>query len=122
MFGLRKAAPIAVTPSTPVFAFKELPPAAFAFNKAQRDVLDSLPADENGMVFIGDIVRHIVGEQTQYISRHFDGSCNTIILTDGLRTDIDASSYHSFKLHKDDAELFIARLRAYRWSNHRNCH
>ena len=87
----------------------------YAFTDDQQFTLDNLGTNQDGMVRLADITQGVLNEQTQYISYHFDG-VRVPVLTEGLRTNTDSPSYHSYLLHKEDVPEFIARLRAYRRS------
>lgn len=94
-------------------AFPAPQPEDYVFTAAQQDTLAELEVNEDGMVRLSNITQGVLGEQTQYISYHFDG-IRVPVLTDGLRSNNDSPSYHSYLLHKEDVPEFIARLRAYR--------
>jgi hypothetical protein len=97
-------------------------PEDFVLTDEQKIVFDNMESDSNGFVRLGDITRGMLGEQTQYISRHFDGvTPSSPVLVDELRIDISSTSYHEYKIHKEDVIPFVARLRAYRRSTSRSC-
>ena len=106
MFGIKKAQKLEAAPV--------IPAEAYVFTDEQEKAFAALVIDVDGMFKLGDMARNVLGEQCQYVSYHFDGIANRPVLTDGLRVDNSASSYHGYRIHADDAREFIARLRAYR--------
>ena len=99
-----EAEPVVVVP-TPEF---------YLFTDEQEETLDEMKVDSNGMVRLGDVTRNLLGEQVQYISQHLSGQAGVVQLGDGLNVDVSSSSYHEFRIHHDDVQEFVARLRTLR--------
>lgn len=71
--------------------------------------------DENGYVHFGDIALDLLRQQSQYASRYVDGKIEGYPnLGNDLRFQGSSSDYHELKIHKDDIEEFIRRVREYR--------
>lgn len=70
-------------------------------------------------VDFGDVSRQQLGEQCQYGSRYITGVINGWPnLGEGLRfTGFDSNghvnNYHAMKIHRDDVEEFVRRVKAY---------
>jgi len=61
-------------------------------------------------------VSHILGEQTQYVSRYHTGAGGTKILTQGLRV-IEpgpGGDYHAIKVAREDIPTLVARIAEHR--------
>jgi hypothetical protein len=93
----------------------------FELSTEQQESFDKIEVDENSFIRLGEITHRIFGEQVQYISFHFDGSAEYVVLIYGLRVGKLNGNYHSYKIHKEDALTFIARYRSYRRSKGRTC-
>ena len=66
-------------------------------------------------VDFGDIARGRLGEQCQYGSRYIEGGlAGYPSLGDGLRFMGNQANYHSWKIHKDDVEEFVQRVKNHR--------
>lgn len=72
-----------------------------------------MEADGDGMVDFGDVARNILGRQCQYVSRYVSGVADTPILSSDLRTSGDIYDYHSLRIHQDDVQTFVDRVRAH---------
>lgn len=106
-FGKKNIAPAEVSVPAPTAKHYEM-------TEAQQKVLDSLKTDENGFVALGDVARGLLNQQAQYASEYMDGRSASPVLVDGLRVDVDHSSYHEYRIHSEDAHEFVARVRAWR--------
>ena len=60
-------------------------------------------------ISFGDMARRRCGMQCQYASRYLDTS-----IGEGLRFKGDSANYHTLRIHKEDADTFVARAREYR--------
>lgn len=70
--------------------------------------------DEAGYVDFGDVARGELHMQSQYASRYVSG-LDREKLSDGLRITGDPNdNYHALRIHKDDVEEFVQRVRAQR--------
>lgn len=69
--------------------------------------------DADGYLNFGDISRGELGMQSQYGSRFVSGF-DRPKLSEGLRFLGDPNDYHELRIHKDDAEEFIRRVREQR--------
>jgi len=69
--------------------------------------------DDKDFVNFGDVVaRGKFGMQCQYVSRYVDGVIpGWANLGKGLRFQGSAANYHSLKIHKDDVEEFVRRVK-----------
>jgi hypothetical protein len=67
----------------------------------------------------GDTVRGAGLGQCQYVSRYVGGRHGSPDLGEGLRIKGDPADYHCLTIHKDDAEIFIQRVLAYRAEQNR---
>lgn len=65
-------------------------------------------------VDFGDRVRNAGLGQCQYVSRYVGGRHGSPDLSDGLRFEGDPSDYHFLRIHKDDVDTFIQRVKDYR--------
>ena len=72
-------------------------------------------ADEEGFVPFREVAwTFMEGMQAQYASRYIDGAIpGWPNLGEGLRFKGEASNYYSVKIHKDDIEEFVKRVRDY---------
>lgn len=72
-------------------------------------------ADEEGFVPFGPIARARLREQNQYASRYITGRMDGYpALGADLRfKNLDASSYHSIRIHQDDVDTFVERYLKY---------
>lgn len=72
------------------------------------------------MVSLGDVCRQKLGMQCQYGSRYADKQqCEDnpeSYCGDGLRITGTTADYHGMKIHKDDVETFVSRVKAYKLS------
>jgi hypothetical protein len=68
-------------------------------------------ADKDGFVELGEL-RKILDQQTQYIARYTEIES----IRQNLRFKNLDQDYHDFKIHKDDIDEFIDRIRTYRES------
>lgn len=92
------------------------------FTESELDELEAMKSDSDGLVRIGEISNGFLGEQSQYISRYFDGEIERFPkLTDGLTYTGNSRNYHSYKLAKTDVQEFVIRLRTYRQGIGQNC-
>lgn len=81
--------------------------------------------NDDGYSSFGDFCRNRLGQQCQYGSRYIDGRIEGYpALGEGLRFNngkgyrgetrpLDASDYHSVRIHRDDMDEFERRYRAY---------
>jgi hypothetical protein len=99
-----EAEPVVVVPT----------PESYLFTDEQNETLNEMKVDSSGMVRLGDVTRNLLGEQVQYISQHLSGQAGVVQLGDGLNVDVSSSSYHEFRIHHDDVQEFVARLRTLR--------
>ena len=73
--------------------------------------------EENEYVDFGDVSRGELGLQCQYGSRYVDGKIERWPnLGEGLRFKGNTNNYHSLKIHKDDVDEFVHRVKSYRES------
>lgn len=87
----------------------------YILTEEQEKVFEELPRDDNDFVRLGDITHGFLNQQSQYISEHMVAVREgTPVLTHGLRTNTDSSSYHSYTIHIDDVKEFVARVKAWR--------
>lgn len=87
----------------------------YVLTEEQEKTFSELPRDENGFVRIGDITHGLLNQQSQYIAEYMEGVREgTPVLTNGLRTNIESSSHHSYTIHIDDVKEFVARVKAWR--------
>ncbi|MBK9141077.1 MAG: hypothetical protein IPM23_01175 [Candidatus Melainabacteria bacterium] len=75
------------------------------------------------LVDFGDVARKRVGMQCQYASRYVSGECPTDDpdgypdvasdpqFGDELRVEGDAGNYHDIRIHADDVDEFVDRMR-----------
>jgi hypothetical protein len=76
--------------------------------------------NDNEYVDFGDVARKLLNEQCQYISRYVGGKCDEKDLGFGLRFMENgkvvtySDDYHSLKIHKDDVDTFVNRVKQYR--------
>jgi hypothetical protein len=93
----------------------EAAPLDYTLTEKQQAAFDSLTADADGFVRIGDVTHGLLNQQSQYITRYMDGSNPSVpVLVDGLRVNVDSSSHHEYTIHRNDALEFIARVKAHR--------
>lgn len=80
------------------------------------DMMDRIiaEADDKGFVSFGDVARGLLNMQCQYASYYIDGVGGRPVLADGLRIVGDSGNYHSLKIHKDDIQVFVDRVRGAR--------
>jgi hypothetical protein len=90
--------------------------AHYALTEAQQTAFDSMDVDADGFVRLDDVTHGLLHQQSQYISRYMDdeNSTRSPFLAAGLRINTDSVSHHEYKIHKDDAPEFVARVRAFR--------
>lgn len=69
--------------------------------------------DQDGFVNFGDVARGLLHQQSQYASRYISG-LDRPKLAEGLRTLGDPDDYHELRIHKDDIQEFVDRVRKYR--------
>jgi hypothetical protein len=60
------------------------------------------------------VIQERLNEEGQYVSRYVDGALGCPNLGDGLRFEGDPIYFTTFKIHKDDVEVFIRRYLAYK--------
>jgi len=78
-------------------------------------VLDAGEEYENVYIDFGDICRNKVGITSQYGAYFIDGLANHSRLCDDLRVvNPNDWSYHTWKIHKDDAPIFVDRVKKWR--------
>jgi hypothetical protein len=71
--------------------------------------------DAEGFVQFGDVSRYRLGQQCQYGSRYVDGSIpGCANLGEGLRFRGSTNDYHSLRIHIDDVDEFVSRVRRHR--------
>ena len=71
--------------------------------------------DENGFVNFGDVARSLLNQQSQYASRYVDGQLDgRPNLGKDLRFEGSPMDYHDLKIHKDDIQEFVDRVKQYR--------
>lgn len=84
--------------------------------------LGKLEIDSEGFVTFGDVARELLGRQAQYISSFADGlDKDTPSLSEGLRfknmlntrTGEATGNFHEYRIHKDDIEEFVKRVKEY---------
>ncbi len=80
----------------------------------ERLCLGKYKIDNEGFVDLGDIARGELGRQKQYISLYVGGYGGRPDLSIGLRFNGDARIYHELRIHADDVEEFIHRVREQR--------
>lgn len=68
-------------------------------------------------ISFGDVARNRCGMQSQYCSRYVDGFSRFPKLGEGLRFQGSPFYYHSLEIHADDADEFVARVKAHRTQN-----
>lgn len=84
--------------------------------------------NDDGYSGFGDFARSRLGQQCQYASRYIDGRLEGYpALGEGLRfnngkpygkvRELDASDYHSVRIHRDDMDEFERRYKEYRSDN-----
>ena len=69
--------------------------------------------DREGYVNFGDIARGELNMQSQYASRYVSG-LDRPKLGEDLRIKGNPDDYHNLRIHKDDVEEFVKRVRAER--------
>lgn len=81
---------------------------------------------EIDLVDFGDVARQRVGMQCQYASRYVSGECpkdyqdeypdvaSDPQFGDELRVEGDAGNYHGIRIHADDVDEFVARMKLVR--------
>ena len=77
--------------------------------------------DKEGFVHLGDIARGLLGGQAQYISRFLDGCdpdhspnlSDSLRVKDVFRDGKPTGNYHDYKIHKDDVEEFVRRVKEF---------
>lgn len=114
MFGLFGQKQEIVNPRTaPVIPTPE----AYGLTEQQQLSIDALIVDEDNMVQLGEVTRNLINMQCQYGSRYLDQKLqDSKFLGEGLRFNVEGSSYHDYRLNKDDVLEFVARVRQYRWN------
>lgn len=73
---------------------------------------------ENDWISFGEVARRMCGMQAQYCSRYVGGLHGRPDLGEGLRFQGAPAQYHQMKIHRADADVFVARLRDHRINNH----
>lgn len=82
--------------------------------------LGKYEVDSEGYVYLGDIARGLLGMQAQYASRYLDGALpelgypnfgESLKLKDVFKNGKPSGNYHDYKIHKDDIETFIQRVK-----------
>ena len=88
----------------------------------QEKYLGKYEIDNEGFVYLGDIARGLLGMQCQYASRYLDGAFpaleypnfgESLKLKNVFRDSKPTGSYHDYKIHKDDIETFVKRVKEY---------
>jgi hypothetical protein len=73
--------------------------------------------DDQGYVSFGDVARMRLGNQCQYISRYvnrnFSDDPAYPYLGDDLRITGSTNNYHSLRIHREDVDLFVERVREF---------
>lgn len=91
------------------------------FTEEENEVIESLKV-EDGYVSIGAIANNYLGEQSQYVSRHFKGNIQGFpALFEGLDFHGIEGNYHSWRVLQSDVKPFLIRLRKFRWENYFPC-
>ena len=73
--------------------------------------------DNNGFVVFGNVAREVLNQQAQYASRYINGSKGEYPnLGEGLRFEGDPEDYHDVKIHNEDVEEFVKRVKEYKKS------
>jgi len=71
--------------------------------------------DAEGYVPLGDVARGLLGMQCQYASHYVNGLGDLPRLADEFRfKNLDGASYHEIRIHQDDVEAFVQRMRGLR--------
>lgn len=92
------------------------------FTEEEDKVIAGLKVEADGYVSIGAIANSYLGEQSQYVSRHFDGTIKGYpALFEGLDFYGESGNYHSCRVLQSDVKPFIVRLRTFRWANYLPC-
>ncbi len=73
--------------------------------------------DTSEYVRFGDVARDRCGMQCQYCCRYLEGKGGAVDLGSDLRWLGRTATYHELLIHKDDADEFVRRVRAYRSEN-----
>lgn len=68
---------------------------------------------DSEMINLGDVCRSQLGMQCQYGSRYADRRWHPEYqyCGDGLRITGDSGNYHSMTIHRDDAAMFVERVK-----------
>lgn len=69
--------------------------------------------DRDGFIPLGEVARGRLGEQCQYVARYVAGNDRLPALGQGLRITGTLADYHAMRIHSDDADEFVARVRAH---------
>lgn len=106
LFGQAKAKPVSSTVVAPL---------DYTLTEKEQSAFESLVADADGFVRIGDVTHGLLHQQSQYISRYMDGSNPSVpVLVDGLRVDVSSVTHHEYTIHRDDVLEFVARVKGHR--------
>lgn len=70
-------------------------------------------ADSEGFTSLGEVARVRLGEQCQYVARYVAGTDRVPALGEGLRITGTVADYHGMRIHRDDVDEFVARVRAH---------
>lgn len=70
--------------------------------------------DIAGYVHFGDVARDRCGMQCQYCRHYLAGEHGCPDLGSDLRWHGDTTDYHKLKIHQDDADEFVRRVRTHR--------
>lgn len=113
MFNLFKSSRKGET--VPAVTFTAPTGADYTLAEDQEVAFNALVADNEGFVNIDDVTHGLMNQQSQYITRYMDGSNPTVpVLVEGLRIDVSSSTYHEYRIHRDDVREFVARVKAHR--------
>lgn len=72
-------------------------------------IFDNSP-DADGYVPLM-VVSDLVGRQTQYVSYFIEGIAGRPALGRGLRFKIDDGNHHATRIHQDDVDEFVRRIK-----------
>lgn len=79
----------------------------------KEKLLGKYEVDSDGYVDFGDVGRGELGLQSQYSSRYISG-LDRPKLAEGLKVKGNPDDYHFLKIHKDDVDEFVRRVKAHR--------
>ena len=105
------------------FANASIPAKAVQVDSNGKEVHD-LTADESDYVAFGDVCRERCGMQAQYGSEYLLPKKDRLSLAADIRlrgrggSEFDAADYHDIEIHKDDVDIFVERVLAYKTAIH----